>query len=293
MSARRAISSWSPTVGLRMMSVAPMSPNALAVSLTPSGPAARSPVMRSATEAGWDRRTQTLTFPPGHPLLGRPICAAPGCQVTCHERAGVCCECKRRLARHGLEAGDAALLPPPRGRRWLGPGDGSCSVTGCPRPWSSAEKPLCPAHLAQQQCLRADITVFTARPDAVPLPSNGTCAVAACWRQLPTAGDQYCGAHHQRLRTLRREGGSIDELAWRRTEPPIARSGQVNLAAITPLVVAELLFGLQQRTRQGVKTYDPVLRPICIDVRRQQVSTLTTMSCPPNAASSSAASSTR
>ena len=40
-------------------------------------------------------------------------------------------------------------------------------------------------------------------------------------------------------------------------------------------MVAELLFGLQQRTRQGVKTYDPVLRPICIDVRRQQVSTLT------------------
>src|ERR1035438_7115023 len=36
------------------------------------------------TEAGWDRRTQTLTFPPEHPLLGRPICAAPGCQTTCH-----------------------------------------------------------------------------------------------------------------------------------------------------------------------------------------------------------------
>ena len=227
------------------------------------------------TEAGWDRRTQTLTFPPEHPLLGRPICAAPGCQTTCHERTGVCCECKRRLAQHGLEMDDTALLPPPRGRRWLGPGDGSCSVTGCPRPWSSAERPLCPAHLGQQQCLRADITVFTARPDAVPLPSNGICAVAACWRQLATAGDQYCGAHHQRLRTLRRESGNVDELAWRRTEPPIARSGQVNLAAITPLVVAELLFGLQQRTRQGVKTYDPVLRPICIDVRRQQVSTLT------------------
>jgi len=35
--------------------------------------------------------------------------------------------------------------------------------------------------------------------------------------------------------------------------------------------VAQLLFGLQQRTRQQVKTSDAVLRSICMDVRRQQV----------------------
>jgi hypothetical protein len=33
-------------------------------------------------EAGWDPVTWVLTIDPGHPLLGRGVCRAPGCQTT-------------------------------------------------------------------------------------------------------------------------------------------------------------------------------------------------------------------
>src|SRR5712671_5025944 len=50
-------------------------------------------------EAGWDAATWVLTLPPDHPLLGRPVCRAPGCRTTCHEKTGICLDCRRRLAQ--------------------------------------------------------------------------------------------------------------------------------------------------------------------------------------------------
>jgi integrase len=231
-------------------------------------------------EAGWDPVTWVLTIDPGHPLLGRQVCRVPGCQTTCPARAGVCLDCRRRLAQAGLSLEDHGSLPPPRGARWLGLGDGTCSVTGCPRPWVTAARPLCPEHLSQQQRLGIEVDAFTARPDVAALPSHGVCAVAACPRQLPAAGSTYCDAHLQRLRCLRRAGLEPGEAAWRLTEPPVPRSGQVGLAGLNPAVVTEILFGLQQRTRQGVKTHDAVLRSICNDARSQQVSSLAALAIP-------------
>ena len=104
--------------------------------------------------------------------------------------------------------------------------------------------------------------------------SHGACAVAACRRPLAAARDTYCDTHLQRLRLLRRGGGSVEERAWRRTEPPVTRAGQVSLLAISPDVAVEVLFGVQQRTRLGVKTSDAILRSVCSDLRRQQVQAL-------------------
>ena len=231
-------------------------------------------------EAGWDPATWILTIDPGHRLLGRQVCRVPGCQTTCPARTDVCLDCRRRLAQAGLGPEDYRSLPPPRGARWLGLGDGTCSVTGCPRPWVTAARPLCPEHLSQQQRLGAELDAFTARPGVTALPSHGLCAVAACPRQLPAAGSTYCDAHLQRLRCLRRAGQEPDETAWRLTEPPVPRSGQVSLAGLDPAVAVQILFGLQQRTRQGVKTHDAILRSVCNDVRSQQVSSLAALAIP-------------
>ena len=225
-------------------------------------------------EAGWDAATLVLTLPPDHPLLGRPVCRAPGCQTTCHEKTGICLDCRRRLAQAGLSMDDAGLLPPPQGRRWLGPGDGTCTVAGCSRPWVKGGQPLCPEHLSQQQRLGVGVAAFAARADVAALPSHGVCAVAACPRALPARGGIYCDAHLQRLRCLRRTGHSPDEQSWRLTEPPVPRAGQVSLGGLDPALVVQLLFGLQQRTRQGVRTSDAILRSVCNDARRQQVSSL-------------------
>jgi hypothetical protein len=230
--------------------------------------------------AGCDPAAWVLTIDPGHPLLGRVVCRVPGCQTTCPAKTGVCLDCGRRLAQAGLGVEDYGSLPPPRGARWLGLGDGTCSVPGCPRPRVKAARPLCPEHLSEQQRLGVEVAAFTARPGVTELPSHGICAVAACPRQLPAAGNAYCDAHLQRLRLLRRAGEEPDEAAWRLTEPPVPRSGQVSLAGLDPAVAVQILFGLQQRTRQGVKTHDAVLRSICNDARRQQVSSLAALTVP-------------
>ena len=142
-------------------------------------------------------------------------------------------------------------------------------------------RPLCPEHLAQQERLGiSDVAAFAGRPGVTALPSHGICAVAACPRQLPAAGSAYCDAHLQRLRCLRRAGEQPDKGSWRLTEPPVPRSGQVSLAGLHPAVVTEILFGLQQRTRQGVRTYDAILRSVSNDARSQQVASLAGMTVP-------------
>lgn len=231
-------------------------------------------------EAGWDPVCRVLTIDPAHPLLGRRVCRAPGCQTTCGARTGLCLDCRRRLAGSGVAVQDYLLLPPPHGVRWLRPGDGVCSVPGCPRPWVGSADPLCGEHLDRQRGLGVDVAEFAALPDVIPLPSLGVCAVVACPRQLPAADVVYCQAHSARLRGLRRAGRRVDELRWRATEPPVARAGQVSLAGLAPMVACEILLGLQQRTRQGVKTSQAILRSICNDARSQQISTLDALTAP-------------
>ena len=231
-------------------------------------------------EARWDATAWVLTPPAEHPLLGRTFCRAPGCQTTCAAATRVCLDCQRRLAAAGLDLDDVGLLPPPQGKRWLGAGDGTCKVSGCPRPWVTSRRPLCPEHLSQQERLGVRIADFTAQADVIALPSHGTCAVASCPRQVPGHDAVYCGAHLQRLRVLRRSGHHPDEAAWRVTEPPVPRAGQVSLAGLKPTAAAEVLFGLQQRTRQGVKTYCAILRAVANDARSQQVSSLAELDIP-------------
>ena len=94
---------------------------------------------------------------------------------------GVCLECRRRLAAHGLALDQLAALPHPRGHAWMDPGDGACAVAGCPRPWVNAGRhACCRAHLDQQHGQDAGIAAFAARPDVAPLPSHGD---RARWRR--------------------------------------------------------------------------------------------------------------
>ncbi len=221
-------------------------------------------------EAGWDGEALVLRPPAEHRLLGRPLCRAEGCAKTAHSASRICRGCTSRLARHGLAADDVAALPAPQRT-----GPDRCAVPGCPREWQSAPRRLCIAHEHQRAVtLKLSLAEFLAHPAARPLPRFGPCLVAACTRDSRSSKGGYCYAHGQRFRAAKLADPDIDEQAWRGTVSAASEPGRVSLRGLAPLVVVQVLFGLQQRTRSGRKTNDDQLRLICNALRRQQVADL-------------------
>ena len=226
-------------------------------------------------EAGWDPARKVLSFAPEHPLLGRPVCRAAGCSTSAPAATRICASCRRRLAEHGLGDDEIASLSP-RGRQRSGRGPDGCVVDGCAREWESASSGLCRAHADQLRALPvADVDEFLAHRQIRPLPPCASCGVAACTRQRRHPDGLYCAVHQQRLRTACARDPRLDEARWRATEPAIGHGGEVSLRGLPPLVVAELLVGLQQRCRiNAVKTDEAVLRAFCNDLLGQQVGSI-------------------
>ncbi|MGH9266855.1 MAG: tyrosine-type recombinase/integrase, partial [Acidimicrobiales bacterium] len=220
-------------------------------------------------ELGWDPDRRVLCPPDGHRLVVRPVCRVEGCSTTAPSGRRICLACQRRLTRLGLSDDEIGLLSPPdRSRQDPGP----CRVPGCGREWVSSRAGLCRVHLDQHQALSGEMEAFLAHPAVVALSPNDPCQVAACTRQRRHADGLYCEAHQIRLRLTRRRDPGLDEVHWRRTEPAVGLGGQVSLRGLPSLVVAQVLFGLQQRCRvERVQTREGDLRTVCDDLRRQQV----------------------
>lgn len=227
-------------------------------------------------EAGWDPARRVLSFAPEHPLLGRSVCRAADCFTTAPTAGWICAPCRRRLAEHGLGDNEIGALPE-RGRGRSSRGPDACLVDGCARDAGSARSGLCSAHEEQRRALPGvGVEQFLTHRRAKPLPPLALCAVAACTRQRRHPDGLYCAAHQQRLRTARTHDPDLDEAGWRATSAAIGRGGEVSLRGLPPLVVAELLVGLQQRCRiNAVKTREATLRALCNDVRRRQLGSLT------------------
>ncbi len=224
------------------------------------------------TEAGWDPAISVLSPPPAHPLLGRPVCRVARCSTTAPARSRVCAACRRRLDRHGLGFDEIDLLPALTG--WA-KGPGLCAVTDCRREWASSRRGLCRAHLDQADTLGIGVAEFCGHPAAQPLAGCDPCAVVACVQQRRHRDGLYCEAHQLRLRHACREDRHFDEQRWRLTETPVGRGGQISFRGLAPVVIAEVLVGLQQRSRlDGVKTKEPNLRLWCNQLRAQQAVTL-------------------
>jgi hypothetical protein len=72
--------------------------------------------------------------------------------------------------------------------------------------------------------------------------------------------------HRPRVRELR-AGPSFDEAAWQASEPALEGPGQVSLHGLSLRAAAEMLYGLQQRTRSGTATSPGELRQIAWELR--------------------------
>ncbi|MFE4964352.1 hypothetical protein [Streptomyces sp. NPDC056660] len=88
------------------------------------------------------------------------------------------------------------------------------------------------------------------------------------------AGDGYCTPHADQCRHLRQEGVLEDEDLWRLTTPAIAESRKVSLRGLPGRVVAEFLYGLQERIARGLLHKDYLLRNLSNNARAQQVTSL-------------------
>ena len=224
----------------------------------------------------WDPARLTVTFPQGHRLLGWTGCAVSCCRAGAQSPSGLCLVCQERRAdAAGLSLAAFCAIPRTYSRARGVPG---CAVGGCGRPSTSARWRLCSAHDYQREgILSLPLEEFLAHPSVVPLPSLGPCAVAACTRDRTTARGPYCYRHGQRLSTEMKKDPGLDLKAWQRTTPAISEGAQVSLRGFPPLVVAEVLYGLQERARSGTKTTQAYFRPYCDLLRREGAASIADM----------------
>ena len=244
------------------------------------GPAARLAGMLDLAflaGAGWDPVSRVLSLPARHPLLGRTLCRADGCPATVHgtKAGGLCWSCFARLRRAGLSIEEIAASPqvpaaPPR--------PAGCLVPGCERMSPGGRQGqrtgLCLAH-SRRFRRKPGMTMerFLADPGVRPLAALGPCSVAACSRRAESEHG-YCPTDYVRWRGTVTAVPRTGQRHWELTEPAISEGGQVSLRGLAPLVVVQVLFGIQQRTSDGAKITDVNLRAVCDALRRQQASSI-------------------
>ncbi|WP_199753908.1 site-specific integrase [Amycolatopsis sp. WAC 01375] len=225
----------------------------------------------------WDQNKRVLTFPQEHALLSWSACPALDCRGWKPVNGALCTNCARRWKNtSGISFEEFLTLPKARKRTAQQP----CIVPGCERPRHTRRTGLCASDQARLTRLGITLTEYLALPDLRGREAFGPCEVAACDRDR-TGTSPYCFTHYTRwLRAHRRDPG-LDEMTWRRTTYAVVHNNFVSLRGLADRVVAELLYGLQQRTKSGTKTSYRNFRPFVDRVRQAQVATLHDYVVPP------------
>ncbi|MFJ2867460.1 tyrosine-type recombinase/integrase [Kitasatospora sp. NPDC087314] len=219
-------------------------------------------------EIGFDRALNILQPPPDHPLLGWSECRVRDCDVVVLSRGMLCTSCGRRLADSGLAEAEFVALPRPDGRRRRSVRN--CLVQQCERPWVDAPRALCSSHHYQRtMVIECSLEEYLARTDLVPLSSLGPCSALACVRQAGVIKSMLCHAHNCRLLDDRRTDPNLDLGLWRTTQTPIPEGAEVSFRGLPDLVVAQLIYGIQQRCADGALTTHHRLRNLTAWLRRQ------------------------
>jgi integrase len=183
------------------------------------------------------------------------------------------------VAECGWDA-DAQILAPPCEHPHLGwpqpvgeaSGAAACAVPGCQR--GAGSHGLCRAHRSGQRQGGMSVREYAAAPTRRALASFGVCAVAACPRDRAGGQVAYCEPHRARWLRDHRTDPGLDQAHWRLTTSPIVVTGQVSLAGMPPLITAQVLYGLQQRTRTGAHTRIQMVRMVVEELRRSQADTV-------------------
>jgi hypothetical protein len=106
---------------------------------------------------------------------------------------------------------------------------------------------------------------------------------------LYTRHETHCAVHAGRREAAHRADPQLDESWWNHRAEPVPVTGQVNLRGLAPLVVVEVLHGLQQRVRGECTSYCRFLRRLVRELRQTQVSSLRSLRAQEEKARQSAA----
>jgi len=222
--------------------------------------------------AGWDPDRQVLTPPPQHPTLGYTVCMVAECNVVTKARHKLCHACENRWRTSGL-AWPAFLTVPPVRERTLG--EFICEVGGCDRPRRTVRASLCDAHHAQHTGPFKGLAIeeFLVHPAVRPFPSFGDCRVPSCIRRAK-GHRGLCHPHAQRWRSHRSRHPDAELLAWCDRQHPISEGHAIVLRGLPELLRTELLYGLQERSRQGLKTKPWAVRALCRGLREARAGSI-------------------
>lgn len=216
---------------------------------------------------GWDWDLGVF-YPRVHPVIGMQECQVDGCDKGFERSGPLCSGCRLRWNKSGL--GMEEFLGAATRYNAQHVTQSLCRFPACGRPWRSPTAALCQNHHYQRtQRLKVSLEKFLVHSVPVPLPEYGGCEVAACHRYRVSATSLYCDAHRQRLSKAKFSGTfDGDEEAWRlTTTAPVSMSNEVSMRGLPRRLVAELLYCVQARTANGVKTYGFWLRTLCERLR--------------------------
>lgn len=223
---------------------------------------------------GWSWEVRVLFFPNDQPLLGSPLCRVKGCPQSSVAK-GMCQGCRHRWRTAGKPPVDEFF----EGHRgdWRLTGVEECSVSGCERPFRSRRTPVCTSHKSQMDWRKVTLEEFLTLDDVEPLPGFGLCEVASCHRKRDSKSSPYCHAHRVRWsHSVARGSVEVDqEERWRLVAAPIAANNDVSLRGLPDRVVAEILYGMQARTNEGLHTLHLTLRNLTNRLRELELPSLT------------------
>ena len=211
-------------------------------------------------------------------LARRRACAVPDCPaLRDHPASPICKGHQSQMARSGtagVEAWLAAGGPAPLRRRM---GEETCVVVGadgscCPRP---AREPwdLCTSHNGTWTKQRARGVTFEAFfAGARPLPSYGDCT-AACFYRVAAWGLGLCDTHYRRwFKDGSPCGDAFDQ--WRRRARQPSNRRILSLRGLPELVRLEVLYGVQRRLAEQIKTGPANMSTFVDHLRATEVGTV-------------------
>ncbi|GGQ23572.1 hypothetical protein GCM10010279_34180 [Streptomyces mutabilis] len=229
----------------------------------------------------WDHERMFFNGDLDNDATGASRCKVAACRAPCPGRVGRCSPCSVAARRSDLAAEEFdATYQPTRKRRVRGTSEREpCLVTDptgqCAR--EAVSHGLCPGHAAafnERRKRSPELRVEDWQRATAPRPllHQGECLVGGCDREQEQL--RLCTSHYGRWRReIDRGNCAHDELlAWAATTGPFLQVHQFWCGGLHPVTAHELLFGLQERDREGLS-----ISPIAVRLAIAAISDVDTL----------------